>query len=173
MGRVTDSRQAAIIDASVLINFLAVNRADLLIKHPVYRFATTRHAEQEITVHYGAQRTRLDACIVSGALEVLTLNAVHELEAFGALSRHGLGAGECASIAAAATRGLPLAIDDRAARKVAARLHPSVLLLDTQGLVVDCLRASLLDIKEADAIKEEWATKHRFRLGITSFAELL
>jgi hypothetical protein len=34
----TDGRDDAIIDASVLLNFLNIDRIDLLARHPAYRF---------------------------------------------------------------------------------------------------------------------------------------
>ena len=35
------------------------------------------------------------------------------------------------------------------------------------------IRQGLLDIAEADRIKQEWATRHRFRLKLDSFKELI
>ncbi len=45
-------REDAISDTSVLINFLAVGRLDLFVKHPKYRFVITGHVRREVTTHY-------------------------------------------------------------------------------------------------------------------------
>jgi hypothetical protein len=45
-------RTAVLLDTSVLINFLAVDRVDLLGHHPRYRFLVTEHVRKEVTAHY-------------------------------------------------------------------------------------------------------------------------
>ena len=35
------------------------------------------------------------------------------------------------------------------------------------------IRQRLLTVTEADVIKDEWATKHRFRLKLNSFQDLV
>ena len=65
-----------------------------------------------------------------------------------------------------------LAIDDRrATREAAAR--SDLEIVRTQDLIVSMIKQNLLSIAEADAIKGEWEQRHRFRLTISSFAELL
>jgi hypothetical protein len=47
-------------------------------------------------------------------------------------------------------------------------------LLDTVSLVVEAIRAGLLSIAEADAIKADWEQNHRFiKKHFKSFSELL
>ena len=38
-----DARTPALIDTSVLLNFLAIDRVDLLARHPRHRFVVTDH----------------------------------------------------------------------------------------------------------------------------------
>ena len=74
-----------------------------------------------------------------------------------------LGKGECSAISCAIHRGCALAIDDRRATSEAAA-RSDIEIVRTQNL---------LSIAEADAVKDEWEQRHRFRLTISSFAELL
>lgn len=70
-------------------------------------------------------------------------------------------------------RNHTLAIDDRRAIIEARRTDQTVHVVTTQDLIVSMIRESLLTVPEADGIKHEWATKHRFRLKLNSFQDLL
>ncbi len=85
-----------------------------------------------------------------------------------------LGAGESAAIAAAADRSLRVAIEDRAARRAAAPLVGHNNILTTTQLMLGMIQAGLLTVEQADAIKSDWATNHRFNLAqFQSFADLV
>ena len=45
-------------------------------------------------------------------------------------------------------------------------------ILTTRDLMVSMIGESLLDIVEADSIKDEWAAQHRFRLKLASFRDV-
>ena len=169
----TDARQVAIIDACVLINFLAVGRTDLLARHPAYRFHVTNHVRAEITDHYPEQLARLDTALAAGEIHETNVSDPEELAAFGELVKTGIGVGECSAIAAAVVHERPLAIDDKQARKHALRFCPTLALMDTQAIVVTLIKANHIDVAAADAIKQEWQTSHSFTLKFGSFAELL
>ena len=62
---------------------------------------------------------------------------------------------------------------DRVANRLARRFAPSLHIEITQDLVVSMIRQDLLDADEADRIKHEWATRHRFTLKLDSFQSLL
>jgi predicted nucleic acid-binding protein len=65
-------------------------------------------------------------------------------------------------------------MDDIRARKKAAARGPGLRLLDTVGLMVEAIQAGLLTVAEADAIKADWETNHRFmKKHFSSFAELI
>ena len=81
-----------------------------------------------------------------------------------------LGAGECSALAI--SRRYILAIDDRLATTHVRRADATLRILATQDLVVSMIREGLLDVVEADRIKQEWATRHRFRLKLDSFHDL-
>lgn len=169
-----DGRALVIVDTSTLINFLAVGRVDLLARHPDLRFVVTEHARAEVTGHYPDQLQRLEAALAAGHLEETPVSDVHELDAFARLLADGrLGAGECASNAAAAVRGVPVALDDKTAAKRAKAFDRRIAIMNTESLVVSAIRAGLLSMADADALKAEWAAKYRFALKIESFSDVL
>lgn len=167
------SAEVVIADTSVLINFLAVDRLDLLERHPA-RFLITDHVLGEIQDHYPDRFVRCQAALERGIIEVVRAEAFEELALFARFAGSGrLGRGECSAIAVAVNRRFILAIDDKRARKEALAADRQLRTLTTQDLVVSMIRSGLLSVAEADAIKTEWATRHRFRLKLGSFAELL
>lgn len=169
-----DGRATVILDTSTLINFLAVDRVDLLARHPDLRFIVTEHARAEVKGHYPDQLQRLEAALAAGHLEESSVDDMRELDVFARLLADGrLGAGECASIAAAAVRGIAVALDDKSAMKRARAFDRRLTIMNTQTLVVSCIHAGLLSVADADAIKAEWAAKHRFTIKITSFGDVL
>lgn len=97
-----------------------------------------------------------------------------ELEAFAAVSAlDALGPGERAAVAAAYARGLPLFMDDKRAWKKIGPLCPGIAREDTASLVVSLIKADILSIAQADAMKGDWESSHSFRLRFASFAEVL
>lgn len=162
-----------IADTSVLINFLAIHRMDLIERHPC-RFFITDHVSREITEHYQEQCSRLKEALEQGILEEISVTNQEEVETFAQLtSQKNLGTGECACIAVALYRGYTLAIDDKRAIKQARFFCPSIRIATTEDLMVSMISAALITVDEADAIKDEWAVTHKFRLKIHSFGDLL
>ncbi|WP_165231941.1 hypothetical protein [Aquisphaera insulae] len=170
-----DGLSLAIIDTSVLVNFLAIDRTDLLASHPTYRFLAVDLVRDEVTRR--AQVDRFRAALAAGHVlpdgppETI---GIDELAAFATLSGlNALGLGEQAAAAAAHARNLPLFMDDRRAWKQLAKVFPAIVRGDTVSLVVSLIRANVLDVTQADAIKGEWESEHSFRLRFTSFAEVV
>ena len=175
MTQVVGEHEPAIIvtDASVLINFLRIDRTDLLAGHS-HAFLATDHVAAEITDRYPDQQQRFAAALVAGAISETRVTTLEEIQLFGSMFAAGrLGAGECSAIALAVHRRYILAIDDRLATTHARRADATLRILSTQDLVVSMIRQGLLDIAEADRIKQEWATRHRFRLKLDSFKDLI
>jgi len=163
-----------VLDTSVLINFLAVDRVDLLARHPDYRFLVTEHVRGEVTAHYSNQVERIDAALATSALEEIRVEAVEELALFAQLTENRrLGLGECAAIAAAVHRRHVLAIDDKVARRAALALSPSISIIDTQALMVSLIRSDVLSVQDADVIKSDWETNHSFALKLRSFEDIV
>ena len=171
---VGDARPAIIVtDTSVLINFLRVDRTDLIAGHS-HDFLATDHVAAEISDRYPEQQQRFAAALDAGIISETRVTAPEELQLFGNLfANESLGAGECSAIALAVHCGYILAIDDRVATRHARRVDAALRILSTQDLMVSMIREGLLGIEDADRIKQEWATRHRFRLGLASFQELI
>lgn len=171
----SDAPVDVITDTSTLVNFLRIDRVDLLAGLSSYRFVVTDHVRSEVTSIYQDQLTNFEFAIFSGHIVAITVDDSTTLELFRDLKKEfDLGAGETASIAVALLRGVPLAIDDRLARKKVAARYPQIQLIDTVGLVVEAIKSQLLTVTEADAIKSEWEQNHRFaKKYFSSFAELL
>ena len=65
-----------ITDTSVLVNFLCIDRMDLIARHShrlLGRLLITGHVMEEITDHYPEQQARLNAALADGTLEVVTV----------------------------------------------------------------------------------------------------
>jgi predicted nucleic acid-binding protein len=132
----------------------------------------TDHVRGEVTG--GDELARLDAALDAQLLEQVSVVGLRELELFAELTADGrLGVGECAAIALASVQSFIVALDDKAARKRCASLAPSLQVLDTVELVLSLIRIQVLTVEEADAIKLEWQTNHRFTLKFASFGSLL
>ncbi len=167
-------RPAIIItDASVLINFLCIDRIDLIAGHS-HTFLATDHVANEVSDRYPDQQQRFASARDSWALTLIPVATAEELRLFASLSATGrLGAGECSAIAVAVQHRYSLAIDDRVASRLARRFDPSLHIVTTQDLIVSMIRQNLLGVEEADRIKNEWSDHHRFRLNLDSFGSLL
>jgi len=163
-----------VADTSVLINFLRIDRMDLIGRHP-QRFLATDHVGAEITSSYPEEQERYQSAVASGLLDTCSVVDPEEVALFLKLGPgQQLGAGECSAIAVAIRRRYPIAIDDnraikRAIREVGAKLE----VVRTTDLMVSLIRAGILDVAAADRIKNEWAQYHRFKIKTDSFQELL
>jgi predicted nucleic acid-binding protein len=155
----------------VLVNFLAIDRVDLLVGLASHRFHITAHVRGEVT--YPNQVASLNAAIHSGQLSELPTGNLAELATFAGLTTT-LGVGESAAIAAAQHRTMLVAVEDRSARRTAESLVGQHNVLGTVDLMVRIIQAGQLTVAEADAIKRDWETNHRFALPqFNSFAEQL
>ena len=162
-----------VTDTSVLINFLRIDRMDLIARHS-HRFVITGHVIEEITDHYPEQQARLNAALADRTLEEKEVSGDAALDIFRTLSEtRQLGSGESAAIACAIANGYAIAIDDRAAASQAYQLKADVVVLGSQEIMVHLIRSGVIEVAEADRIKDTWATQHRFRLAIASFSEVL
>lgn len=160
-----------VADTSVLINFLKLDRMDLIGRHPS-SFLVTNHVSDEVARHYQSQRARLEAALEAGILQEHPVVDPQDVELFGNLCAD-LDPGESSAIAFALRRGYPLAIDDGKAIKIAKRRFRKLQLLRTQDLLLSMIREQLLDVSEADRLKDELATRHRFKMLFASFADLV
>ena len=167
------SPSAIAADTSVLINFLRVDRMDLIARHS-HQFIVTDHVAAEVTDFYSDQRTRLDIALQSGALQQVRIDDQREVAMFSSLiASQRLGSGECSAIAVAICREYTLAMDDRRAANQARGVRRDLRILTTRDLVVAMIHENLLSVAQADDLKEMWANRHRFRLPIESFSDVI
>lgn len=162
-----------VTDTSVLVNFLRIDRMALLRDLPC-QFLVTDHAASEVKDFYPEQVERYNAALATDCIEACAVTDDVALQIFGRLTGTSrLGIGESATIALALTSGAGVAIDDRRAINEARRIEANLPIFRTTDLVVEMIRCDLLKLSEADAMKFEWETNHRFRIPIGSFSELL
>ena len=166
-----------VADTSVLINFLGIDRMDLVSRYPG-RFLATDHVESELADDYPEQQTRYVAAVSAGLLDTCSVTDPAEVALFLRLGPGmRLGAGECSALAVALSRGHAIAIDDSRAINTALREAEStgaqLVVVRTQDIIVSLIRASVLTLEEADHIKATWEQHHRFRLKARSFRDLL
>ena len=160
------------LDTSVLLNFLRVGRLDLLVQLPEHEFLVTDHVRLEVIDAECARM--LGAALRNEQLREERIDAPLEVAAFQQLAAvRALGLGECAALAVAVCRQLPIAIDDKVARKKAQVLFGFEQFVGTAELVVAAIRCGLVDVAAADRMKLRWETDLRFRLGFASFAEMV
>lgn len=160
-----------ITDTSVLINFLVLDRVELLARLTDSQFVVTNHVRAEITEHYSTQLGRLEHSLQSGTIQEIAVTDLEEVRLFARLTTTGLGVGECSAIAVAAYRKSTLAIDDKTAIKRVQELGLGVPILTTEALMVRLIQRGTLTIEEADSMKDKWEQDHRFRLKFESFAD--
>jgi predicted nucleic acid-binding protein len=165
-------KKILITDTSVLINFLNIDRLDLLTAFPG-KFLITGHVVDEITMDFPDQQTRLNAAITSGQLEVIAVDGEQELQLYNELIKERrLGAGECSAIACAINRKYSLAMEDSRACKKTAELEPLIEILKTQDIMVRLIINGVIAVEEADLIKTDWQENYRFALKFRSFFDL-
>lgn len=165
-----------ILDASLLINFLKVDRAEIIKAYPA-KILITEHVRDEVTSAYPEQLERLNHAIAENIVEILVINDLSEIDEIVNFreekTQRQLGIGECSAIIMASKRNCSIGIDDGPAIKVIRKEFPSLSIVQTTDLVVEAVRRDVINIEEADTLKEVWATQHRFKLKIKSFSELL
>ncbi len=100
---------------------------------------------------------RLQAALAAGTVTEIEKTDLAEIGLYDELRRGGrLGDGESACLAVAATRRWAIAADEkgRLRREIVERLGEDYSL-DTPGALVAALRAGLVTVPEAEAIREE------------------
>lgn len=164
-----------VADASVLVNFLAIDRMDLIAAYPAKIFATD-HVAGEIS--RPEQEARYSDALDAGTVAEIPVDDPVEVELFGRLSAEGrLGAGERSAIAVALNRSWGLAIDDNRAIRRAIREAGEdgrrLSIVRTTDIVAEAIRRGTLAVGEADAILADWAENHRFTPAFASFRDIL
>jgi predicted nucleic acid-binding protein len=168
--RDAEGRLLVMADSSFLINFLVVDRMDILKRLPQYRFHMVNHVRAEI--RYESQRARLQAAMEGGGVTEIEITDPAEILMYDEF-RKFLGDGESASLAVAVSRRCVIAADEkgRFRRELFSRLGEDYLL-DTLGALIVAIRGRVITLAEAEALRAR-LREHRFDMDPTPFAELL
>ena len=167
---VPEPTRVVVTDANVLINLIHVDRLALLGAPVGFDFVVPPEVVAEVSIaeHAAALATALEA----GHLRPLAFEGTAELE-FYAQHVQVLGKGESACLAMAEVRGWYVASDERGRflRLATERLGVD-FILNTAGIFVLAIRASLLTVDEADEHKRV-LEEHRFKMRFSSFRDVL
>jgi predicted nucleic acid-binding protein len=168
--RDADGRLLVVADASFLINFLVLDRVDILGRLAQFRFHLVNHVRAEI--RYEDQRARLQAALERTLVTEIEITDPGEARLYDEF-RGFLGDGESASLAVAVNRRWVIAADEkgRFRREVFARLGEDYLL-NTLGALLTAIRTGVITVAEAEALRMQLRA-HRFEKDLTPFDELL
>lgn len=169
MEETVDPRARVVCDTCILVNFALIARLDLLVEHPDYRFVVPDQVLDEVTEP--RQRVYVDAAIANGGLALVVSSDLAEIAKAVELRRH-MDRGEAVAFAVAEHRGWLIATDEgRRTRRMIIDQLGAKRLLTTPAILLRSIRAGVLTVADADAIKAE-LERHRFRMAFKSFAEL-
>lgn len=148
-------------DTSLLLNFLRIDRTNMLGSLPGFRFHVVNHVVREVTQdpHAACLQAALEHAHVV-EFELTDLGAIADYNVL----RLNLGDGEAATIAAAGHLQWVVGIDEkgRARREAAARVGTQNLI-NTAGILVHAVRGGLLTLDEAEQIRLDLAAQ-RFQI---------
>ena len=153
-----------ITDANILINFIKINRVDILQHLRVYTFYLPEEVYREIT--YPAQRLVLDRALKNGWLKKIVITDQNELRSYAKYKRQ-MGDGEAACLAIAICRKWIMACDEQKKKLISRTVQHHLgagYLLNTPGILLK----AILTISQADAIKNTLA-QNRFVMPFASF----
>ena len=158
------------LDASVLINFLILNRVGILADLSGYRFVVLDAVEQE--VRRPRQKVTLAAAFEQRLVDRAGAATPQELEIF-AEHRRVMGLGEAACLAAAEVRGWMLASDERRLfRRLARERIGDSRILTTPAILVRAVETGVITVEELRGAKEE-LERNRFRVPPEAFGGLV
>lgn len=150
-------KSPAVVDTSLVLNFLRIDRGELLGRLPGFHLHIVNHVVAEVIQE--PPRSRLVKAVEDGALTEIEITDLETMATYFEL-RRVLDDGEAATIAAAQHRGWIVAIDERgrALREVEHRIGTE-RLLNTPGLLVHAVQIGVLEVAEAEAIRTELANQ--------------
>ncbi|MEN1710946.1 hypothetical protein [Pseudomonas aeruginosa] len=137
----TNQRTALVLDASVIINLLATERASTILQALSVPLIVTDSVVREIgqgTVNGRPEPSLLAALISDQILTVKELAGAALEDFFGMVSGHtssSLGDGEAATLALAHHNGLSAAIDEKKASRIAAERFEGLMLVTTVDIL--------------------------------------
>lgn len=172
MQKRTDGQSCVITDANILINFIKIDRLDILQKLQIYAFYIPEEVYVEIT--YPAQRLVLDQVLGEGWLRKTEIADQNELLSY-TRYRQQMGDGEAACLAIATCRRWIMACDEEKNKLISREIQYELgkgYLLNTPGILLKAIHESILTVSQADAIKCSLA-QNRFVMSFASFQDLI
>ena len=165
-----------ILDATVISNFAAVERFDLLrLALGTVHLAVAVYGEVQRGIEDGYEFLRaVDAELaphhVDGWIRLTDLEDEEEHEAYARL-RTRVQSGEAASLAIAAHRMWTVATDDRAARRIAAEVGVSIT--GTLGILLQLIERDDLSLEEANQLLGLMIDRAGYRSPVADLGVLL
>jgi hypothetical protein len=147
-----------VLDTSVMLNILGSGEAQTILAALQGRRIVVAVTSREVIRHpLEAQRSGdpMGPLMEAGLVERIPLPPpalVRSIEFTGATSPDDLDDGEAAALAAGEALGLPVAIDERKGRRVAAARLPRVKLLSSGALFADLAVGAALGSRLVDAV---------------------
>ncbi|MFQ5852292.1 MAG: hypothetical protein ACE5JU_17135 [Candidatus Binatia bacterium] len=161
MQRDPDGRLLVVTESSFLINFLAIDRMDILGGLGQFKFHVVDHVTAEI--RYPDQQARLRAALAAGIVSEFEITDPVEILLYDEL-RKVLGDGESASLAVAVSRRWIIAADEKGRfRKELFERIGEDYLLDTPGALLAAIKSRVISISEAEELREA-LRRHRFEM---------
>ncbi len=159
------------VDASVLINFLLLDRVDILATLPDHCFVVSDAVCREIT--RPGQKDLLSDALDTNHLKRQENSDTNEneLRIFAKLTEV-MGVGEAACLAAAECRGWLLASDERGLfLRMARERIGEHRVLTTPEILFRAITSEIITVEQADEAKV-YLEEHRFRMKFDSFGDL-
>ena len=162
--------ESVALDASVLINFLILNRMDILGRLGRYHFVVLDAVDAEIS--RPEQRTTLRRSLDQGLLQGDVAAGPEELRVFAQLLG-AMGVGEAACVAAAVHRGWLVASDERGAfRRIATDRIGTGGIITTPAILAEAVKADIITLDELEQARQELG-RNRFTIPPGTFGPLL
>lgn len=158
------------LDASVLINFLILNRVAILAGLPGYHFVVLDAVEEEVL--RPEQQVVLAHAFDENLIDRAGAATPEELATF-ATHRKVMGLGEAACLAAAEHRGWMLASDERSVfRRIACERIGEPRILTTPSILAHAVKTGVISVGELRDAKAK-LERNRFRMPAGTFDDLL
>ena len=155
-----------VLDTSVLLNFVKIGRIELL-----GRLGTSVVLLDQVLdeVRRPEQRKAVEDAVAVGTLGLQSVRNPTEVALFAELQTGGrLGAGECAVLAVALSRGWIAGLQDRRAKVEGKRRRKDLAFYQTEDLMLKLIWADLgwiFDLEETDGFLGEYSTQHELVLS--------
>lgn len=169
-------KEYVILDTSTLINFVKVNRLDILKKLVNYSFRAPYIVINEVSK--GSDKKRLlqairNKYIKSESMDLTELKTSEKLLIPRKL-KPNIGKGEAPVLAIGINRRWKMAIEEKAAMEIIKQRIGGRYIIQTKDLLLEAIKKEIITVEEADSIKLELENHHCFRMkGFESFRDLI